>query len=404
MLDFHRAQAQLLELAQPLAHVEVALGTARGLVLAADLIAHTPLPRFDASVMDGYAVRAGEIALGMSYPLSGECRAGHAPPVMPNGHVARIFTGAALPTGCDAVVMQENAVRSDHAVVFSHTPVAGEWVRARGCDLQLGQTALAAGHRLDAPAISLAAMLGCVNVHVHRRPSVYIAPTGDELVSLASATTVALNGASIVESNGPAIAAMCTNAGAAVELGPPIADTPAAHREAFSRALAGCDVLVTIGGVSVGDHDYVPSVLADLDVDVAFYKVAMKPGKPLLVGVQRTTGKLVLGLPGNPASALVTFALFGIPLLRKLGGDRAPVAAPTPGTLTHGVTQAPGRLTFLRATFNPVARTYAPLSNQQSGAATSMAHANALMEMPAVSSHLEPGATVLGHRYCDIGF
>lgn len=227
-------------------------------------------------------------------------------------------------------------------------------------------------------------------LEVHRRPVITFLGTGDELRAPGS------HGSSetIPESNAVTLRAMARAAGAIVRVAPMVKDDRAATEAAFEAALRGSDLLVTIGGVSVGDHDLVRPALEAVGVKLDFWKVAIKPGKPIAVG--RRGDAWVMGLPGNPASAMVTFALFGLPLLRAMQGDDRPVAALTPARLTRAVTHEPGRTAFLRAS---LAREggelhVTPLANQASGAVTSMAAADALLRVPESSTGLPEGALV----------
>jgi len=312
------------------------------------------------------------------------------------GTTCRIFTGARIPGGADAVVMQENVERDGETAVFTQRPKPGANVRRRGEDLAAGATAIAAGTRLRPSHVGLAASCDHAWLDVARRPTVTLIGTGDELRAPGLARTsgtAALSPSSIPESNGPALRAMAMRAGAMARIAPFAPDDRASMARAFDGALRGTDLLVTIGGVSVGDHDLVRPVLEELGASIDFWKVAIKPGKPLVVG--RRGDAIVLGLPGNPVSAMVTFALFGVPLLRAMQGDEHPVTAPMRARLSRDVSHQPGRMDFVRVT---VARegellVATPLPNQSSGAPMSMAGADALLCVEAERGSVKAGET-----------
>jgi molybdopterin molybdotransferase len=375
VLSFDEALARLLASASTLPHERVGLDEASGRVLAESVTAPTDAPAFDYSAMDGYAVSTeGWPASAVArLPLRGESRAGGAPCVLEPGSTCRIFTGAPVPEGADAVVMQEHVETDRDAIVFKDRPRPGANIRRRGEDLVRGAVALAPGTRLRPSHVALAASCDRAWLLVARRPTVSIIGTGDELRPPGS---LGRDG-TIPESNAVAVRAMATRAGAHARVLPFARDDRATMKDAFEGALKGTDLLVTIGGVSVGDHDLVRPVLLEIGARIDFWKVAVKPGKPLLVG-QRGDA-LILGLPGNPSSAMVTFALFGVPLLRAMQGDLRAVTAPMKARAATEIPHSPGRLEFVRVT---VARedglVVTPLPNQASGAATSMAEADAL--------------------------
>ena len=399
MLAFDDARARLLAAVHPIGSERLPLALALGRVLAESVSAREPLPAFDASAMDGYAIAAASIAGDGPHtlPVVGESRAGSVPAPLAAGAACRIFTGAILPTGADTVVMQENVVRRGDDAIFETEARPGAHVRRRGEDLAAGAIALARGTRLGPAQLALAASADRGELVVARRPIVAILSTGDELRAPGSAP----RGGTIPESNGIALWSIATSAGAAAHLAPSTGDDAEATARAIEAALAGVDVLVTVGGVSVGDHDVVRPALERAGVSLDFWKVAMKPGKPLAVGKRGATH--VLGLPGNPVSALVTFLLFGVPLLRALQGDRAPVAAPLPAVLSHALTRSPGRTEFVRVS---LARRGAelvatPLDNQASGAIVALAACDGLAIIDASVATLPAGAPVLVLRLAD---
>ncbi|MCC6648283.1 MAG: molybdopterin molybdotransferase MoeA [Polyangiaceae bacterium] len=400
MLSFEEARARIAGCeAHPVAE-RVPLFSADGRVLAEDVHARAPVPPWDTSAMDGYAVRVAELTVDAPtrLPVRGESRTGAAPEPLAPGAAMRIFTGAVLPEGADAVVMQEDVAREADVAVFRARPAALANVRRRGEDLEEGALALAKGTRLGPAQVGLLASLDRGEVLVARRPEVVILATGDELRPPGSCPRPA----SIPESNGLALAAMVVRAGGRVRVCPAVGDDGAATARAVEDALRGADLLLTIGGVSVGDHDVVRPALVAAGVEIDFWKVAMKPGKPLAVGRRGATW--VLGLPGNPVSALVTFALFGVPLLRTLSGDRAPVAPWLPARLARAVRRRPGRSEFLRATLDVKNDQLiaTPVAHQASGALVGLAAATALVALPAEAGDLEEGAAVSVVRLGDL--
>jgi molybdopterin molybdotransferase len=409
MLTFDDARAKLLESARDVGTERVELDGAFGRVLRADVLARMSLPRFDASAMDGYAIATEDLPLAdddlfptkdqFSLRVEGESRAGGDTGVLPPRTACRIFTGAPLPVRADAVIMQENVRRVDDGIFFDTRPKQWQHVRRLGEDMRLGEKALTTGTRISAGALALAAMLDCAELTVAKRPRVVILSTGDELRVPGSAE--AAHG-SIPESNAPAIRELARAAGAAVEIAPIVRDEPSEIEQAISLALGRCDVLVTIGGVSVGDHDHVRPALERAGVSLDFWKVAIKPGKPLAVG--RTAGAHVLGLPGNPASAMVTFALFGVPLLRAMQGDQKPLPLVLPAKLGAARARVKERLEVARITLaveGDALVAHVP-QNQASGAATTLAHSDGVMMMPAGDGTAPAGTIVRVVRWCDV--
>jgi molybdopterin molybdotransferase len=396
MLDFEVARARILERATTLGSELVPTADADGRVLAEELISGVDLPPFDYSAMDGYAVRVTDFSGAGPWPLpvAGEQRAGDSGQRLLPGSAARIFTGAPLLEGADAVIMQEQAERDGDVVTFRHAPAVGSHVRKRGEDLTKGAVALARGTRLNPFRLGLAAALDRAELPVSRRPRVLLLCTGDELRDAGSP----VRPGSIPDSNGPSLAALARRAGADVRVLPRTGDDLAQTRAVLSRALGACDVLLTVGGVSVGDHDVVKTALEAEGVRLDFWKVAIKPGKPLAFGQRGDT--LVLGLPGNPVSAQLTLALFGLPLLRTLQGDNNAVPRTTTVRLASALSQKPGRLGFYRAQLiEGAAHVH---DNQASGAPTSMARADVLVLLPADSSGAPAGALVSALRLDDL--
>ena len=402
MLTFEEARARILADLVPLDSERIAIDAARGRVLAEDLIATAPRPPFDYSAMDGYVLAVADIPAGdgaYSLPVVGESRTGgDIPAQVAPGRACRIFTGAVIPSRGDAVVMQEDVVRDGDRATFSKRPRLGEHIRRAGEDLAQGARALTRGTRLGPNQIALLATLERARVSVARRPVVAIVSTGDELREAGEPDRPG----SVVDSNGPALAAWVEACGGEARRVPFVRDDRAAMRTALESAFASADLVLSIGGVSVGDHDVVKPALADAGVALDFWKVAIKPGKPLAVG--RLGAKRFLGLPGNPASALLTFVLFGAPLLRALQGDRAPLPPQWTARLSRDLTHGTGRLEFSRATLGHDERGLVaePLAQQASGSIPSMAWADALVLLDAERAQFRAGDDVRVIRFADV--
>jgi molybdopterin molybdotransferase len=400
MIAFEEALSRLLEAARPLGAERVALDDAAGRVLAEDVVARAAIPAFDHSAMDGYAVAAADLAGDgpFTLPVRGESAAGAGAARLEGGTACRIFTGARLPNGADAVIMQEDVTREGELIRFATRPRPQQHVRRRGEDLAEGTVALARGARLGPGAIALAAGLERAFLHVARRPIVSVLCTGDELRSPGDPARAD----SIPETNGFFVAAAARALGAHARVLPFVRDTREDAERAVREALRGVDVLVTIGGVSVGDHDVVRPALEAAGVALDFWRVAMKPGKPLAVG--RAGATHVLGLPGNPASASLTFLMFGAPLLRALQGDVAPLPPRVPVRVRGSLRRKAGRLELARARLSieggELVATLAP--NQASGAVTSFAWADALVVVPLERERVEDGDRLDAIRIGDV--
>ncbi len=317
LLPVADAQARLLAAAIPVTGTEtVTLDQADGRVLSQDLTARLTQPPFDASAMDGYALRAADAPqIGAVLDVIGESAAGHAfDGVVGEGQAVRIFTGAIVPAGADAVLIQEDAeVLEPGKIRTTFAVTAGRHIRPRGQDFVEDETGLKAGTEMSFTDITLAAAMNHATLSVFRKPLIAILATGDELVAPGGAP----NAAQIISSNTFGVAALARKAGADIlDLGI-VADDEALIRAAIDKAIAAkADVLVTLGGASVGDHDLVQAALKAQGMTLDFWRIAMRPGKPLMVG---SIGAMqVLGLPGNPVASLVCSLLFLEPLIQKL--------------------------------------------------------------------------------------
>lgn len=341
---FDQYRARLLARAAPLAATDVPLAEATGLVLAEAVTAVTPLPPFDNTAVDGYAVRADDAVAGARLPTVADIAAGDPGqvPVEP-GTAAPIMTGAPVPSGADAVVPVEEAVDHGDAVEIRAAPKPGAHIRRAGEDVAAGDLALPAGTPLGPAEIGLAASAGRASVPAHPRPRVAVVPTGNELTAL----DAELGPGQIHDANGPALAAAVAQTGANVVRWPPPRDDPDEIRRVIADAVAEADVLVTTGGVSVGRYDHVGDMLAELG-DVASAAVAMQPGKPQAFGL--IGGRPCFGLPGNPVSALTSFEMLVRPVLRRLAGH-ADVARPrVPAVTDEALPGGKQRLRFVLVT------------------------------------------------------
>jgi len=345
-LSVKEAHARVLTGVEPLPAEVIAIGTAHGRVLTADLTALRSQPAEAVSAMDGYAVRAADVTcLPATLTVVGEAAAGQ--PFLGTlgpGETARIFTGGVLPAGADAVVLQEHSERCGAVVLIKSSPAVGKHVRTPALDFARGALVLRKGRRLSDRDLALAAGMNYPAVAVHRRPKLAILATGDELVAPGSELTRG----QVVYSNGFAIAALARREGAeVVDFGivPDRVEPTVAAIEEIRRS--GADVLVTTGGASVGDYDLVKRSLEIQGMDLAFWKVAMRPGRPLIHG--RLGAIYVLGLPGNPVSSYVGAFLFLIPLLRKLSGRDDFIAPLESAVLGRDLAENDERTDYLRA-------------------------------------------------------
>jgi len=392
LLQVADALAQVLQHAAPLPSEDVALNEAAGRVLAADVAARITQPAADVSAMDGYAVRAEDVAHApATLKVVGEVAAGHpfTTAVRP-GETARIFTGGVLPQGTDTVVIQENTTRQGDAVAINSSAPRRKNVRVRGLDFKDGDVLLPKGRRLTARDLMLAAAMNHATLPIHRAPKVAVLGTGDELQVAGSA----LQPGQVVYSNGFALGTLARQEGAAVtDLGiaPDKVDAIAA---AVRRARdMGADILVTAGGASVGDHDLVQQSLAAEGLALSFWRVALRPGRPMMHG--RLGDMHVLGLPGNPVSSYVCALLFLVPVIRRLAG-RTDLSAISESALA-GADLPPNdeRMDFLRATLSTGAdgRLIAtPMPVQDSSMMAALARADCLLIRPASAPALKSGS------------
>ena len=393
LLTFEEAQERVLAHVRPLPAEPVPIAEAAGRVTAEEVPAGVDLPPFASSAMDGFAVRSAD--LPGTLRIAGESAAGlpYEGRLEPGDAVA-ISTGAVVPEGADAVVPIERVVKTDDRVEVADAVEQGAHVRPRGGDVRAGDAVVPAGARITPARIAAAAAAGVGVVSCRRRPSVAILATGSELVPPGQS----LQQGQIYEANGFMLASAMATAGADVSTEPAVADDEAVLRKALERGLEA-DVLVTSGGVSVGEHDLVRAVESELGVEEVFWGVAIKPGKPLAFGVHN--GTLVFGLPGNPVSALVGCELFVKPALRALQGVAEPLPRFDTGRLTAGLRRNPERDEFVRARSRLDGDEVAlePVVGQESHMIVRSGSADALVHVSRGNGELAAGATVRWLRF-----
>ena len=378
LLSVAEALDRVLAQATPLPAEEVPLGDAEGRVLAYPLTARRTQPPADVSAMDGYAARAADVASApVRLKIVGEVAAGR--PLarrLGEGEAARIFTGGVVPEGADTVVIQENTKRDGDSVNIEKPGAAGRHIRVRGLDFKAGETLLGAGHRLSARDLALAAGMNHPLVPVHRRPKVALFATGDELVPPGSEPSAG----QIVSSNTFALSALARGEGAdVVDLGI-VADRLDDTIDAVRRARKlGADILVTSGGASVGDYDLVQKAFAAEGMRLSFWRLAVRPGRPLMHGRIGTTH--VLGVPGNPVSAYVCAFLFLVPLIRTLVGRRDLGLVTESAVLGCDLPENDERADYLRATLKagPQGPEATPFPVQDSSMMLPLAKADCLL-------------------------
>ncbi|KJS23930.1 MAG: molybdopterin biosynthesis protein MoeA [Hyphomonadaceae bacterium BRH_c29] len=390
MIEFEEALARVIAIAQPLGFETIPLEQASGRVLAEPVTARFAMPRTDVSAMDGYAVREDDLGdVPFSLPIAGEAAAGASPgQVLPDRSAFRIFTGAPVPQGADRVIVQENTEREGDRVTFLRPHGPGRNIRTAGSDFETGEVLIPAGVRLCWRALTTAAAADQAELSVYRQPRVVILATGDELAAPGEAHARA---GAIPESVSPGIATFVGLQDGLVLRRERLPDRPDALAEAAARALEEVDLTVMIGGASVGERDYSRSVFGPAP-DYVFPKVAIKPGKP--VWLARVAGRLVMGLPGNPTSALVTARLFLAPLLQGLGGgDASGAVVFETGVCADPLPACGDRETFLRA--RRTDRGLVLADSQDSGSQRSLAASDALIRRRPGAEAEPAGATVV---------
>ena len=389
LISIEEALARLFALCPELGDETVGLRAAAGRVLAAPLVARLTQPPFAASAMDGYAIREGDHRAGVVLDVIGESAAGRGfGGAVTDGNAVRIFTGAPVPEGADRVVLQEDVTRYGTRITLGNRLESGANIRPAGQDFRAGDR-IEAPRRLRPADLGLIAAMNQPQVQVARRPVVALIATGDELVMPGEVP----GPDQIVASNSFALSAMAEAEGAEVRLLPIARDSEESLRNLLTLA-ADADLIVTIGGASVGDHDLVGKVAGDMGLERAFWKIAMRPGKPLMAG--RIAGSVLLGLPGNPVSSIVCGHLFMLPMLRAMQGLPQGPAPRAAARLAEDLPANGPREHYMRATLDrtaamPVIR---PFDRQDSALLSILTRADALLVRPAGDGPVAAGTEV----------
>lgn len=394
MISFDEALSTVLASCSPLSSEDVKVSDCCGRYLAEDVVSTISLPVFDNSAVDGFAIHEDDLSGGpKSLSVVGTVFAGDDPSafrVVP-GTTVRVMTGAPISDGTSAVVMQEDVRRDgDTATVDPAGLPASGHIRRAGEEIRPGDTVLETGVRCNPATASILASLGLLNVAVHKVPTVGIIVTGAELAQ----PSTELSPGQIYESNLVGLAAAVRANGVENVVTALVGDDREETATVFKQMAAECDIVVSSGGVSVGERDVVRDVYLSNGVEELFWKVAMKPGKPVFFG--KSSDCLVFGLPGNPVSALVTFEMLVAPAIRTMSGSRAPVATRTRVTLAKHIRRNPGRLEFVRATTEyrdgmPFAT---PLDRQGSHMTSGLALADRLLIVPLDAECIEAGTEI----------
>ncbi|GBQ98022.1 molybdopterin biosynthesis protein MoeA [Acetobacter nitrogenifigens DSM 23921 = NBRC 105050] len=380
MIELSEARARVLSSLPLLGLETVSIADASGRVTATHVIARMSNPPADVSAMDGYAVRAADALAGSVLRVVAEAPAGHptSTKVGP-GECVRLFTGSVIPSGADAVLIQENVSREENSITVNAEPRSGAFIRPQGQDFAKGQVVVPAGRRMTARDVGVAAAANVPWVTVRRRPRVAIVSTGDE---------IALPGepvppGGIIGSVAPMLAALLREAGAEPVMIPPARDTVEDIRRA-TQGLESHDLVLTVGGASVGAYDLVKDALGQSGLNVDFWKIAMRPGKPLMFG--RLRGTPVIGLPGNPVAAFVCSVVFALPALRSMSGQSVIEELPHKARLAIDLDANDSRFDHLRATLSRDEEGVlwaTPFAKQDSGMLAPLAACDALVLRPA---------------------
>jgi molybdopterin molybdotransferase len=378
VISEEEARTRILEKVSPLRERTIPLAAALDCFSARDVFARVPLPGFDNSAMDGFAVVAGSCRKGAFLRVIGEQPAGLDRKLrVGDGEAVRIFTGAPLPEGADAIVMQEDVTREGAEISVNVDVEAGEFVRRRGCDLAEGQMILTRGERIRAATVALLGSQGYADVIVGGEVSAAVISTGDELVEPGEK----IGPGEIYDSNSPLLSALLRKCG----VGATAVESCRDDRESLSEAIqSGIEnhVLIISGGVSVGEHDWVKEVLRELGAKIEIWRVAVKPGKPFLFG---NIGEcLVFGLPGNSVSAFVTFLQFVRPAVLRMMGATNLDLPKVPAKLTFGLTNDGDRPHYIRGKLEH--GKFTPIGRQESHALFGLSQANALLRVGAGQS------------------
>lgn len=381
MLDFDTAQDRLIQAAVRPTHSErVPLKAALGRVLATTVQANIDIPPADNSAMDGYAIRFADYSAGIGLPIQQRCYAGDIPEALEPGNTIRLFTGSLLPAGADTVVMQEDCSEENNIMHIQTPPVKGKHVRYRGEDMSQGKTIILKGKTINSGHIAMLASQGVTEVGVYPIPKIGILTTGDELAEPGTA----LQDGQIYNSNAPMLAALIEQLNAKVHLVLHAKDKQEDIAQALTTLSSECDLVLTVGGVSVGDKDLVKPAIEQLGGEVNLWRVRMKPGKPVtLANIGHTP---VVGLPGNPVSSFAVFVLMVSPMIRVIQGRRHAMPRVFYGKLDSNTVFEGSREEFLRVQARPDVDGFLYLSpHPQQGSAiiNSLGWATGLARIPA---------------------
>lgn len=397
MLDFDEALEKILKHTKRLPAVKVSVAESLGRVLAKEIKTREPIPRFDSSSVDGFAVRREDINEAskenpVRLRLQGTRQAGTSRPLsLKPGRTMKIMTGALLPKNTRAIVMKEHVAIDGGIAEFTLPAKEGENVRRKGEEFTRGEIVLSRGTIITPPVVGMLATLGFASIKAYRMPRVALIVTGNELRTPSGT----LRAGEIRDSNSYALAAALRAVGISPTLVLHVPDSREQISRAFARALKKEDVVVSAGGVSVGDFDFVKEVLNDLRVKTVFWRVAMKPGKPNYFGTRGA--RLVFGLPGNPVSALVSFEMLVMPALRKMMGIHSSEILNSSATLESDVRKGAGRIEFVRAIASRSSDghlTVRPVEGQGSHMVGGLAAANCLIKFPKESELINKGEVV----------
>ncbi|WP_188915330.1 molybdopterin molybdotransferase MoeA [Salinarimonas ramus] len=398
-LSIDAALARAAAWASPVTDVDfLPLGAAAGRFLAHSVRARLSSPAFDRSAVDGYAVRAGAgLEAGERLPVIGRIAAGARGTRLREGEVARIFTGAPIPPGADAVVMQEDVRQDGNAIVLARPVHAGAHIRPAGEDVALGDRLAEGGARVDARLIALLAAQGIAMVATRRRPRVAVLSTGDEVAEPGAP----LGPAAIYDANRPMLLALLEVSGCETVDAGIVRDDPREQAQRLSMLAERCDLIVTSGGASVGEEDYAARAAHLAGGDAEPLAMALKPGKPALVG--RIGAAAFLGLPGNPVSALVVFSLLGRAMLARLAGSTPSPPQGLPVPLAEPLSRKPGRTEFVPARLlreNGMVRL--ALLSSNSARLQPLVDADGFAEIPADVAHAAPGTPAAFHAFAGL--
>lgn len=393
MLEFNEALLKMLEPLKQVETWEVSLFDAPGRILREDIVADSDVPFTSNSAMDGYAVMAADTSVGGSpvkLKVTGEVPAGYvSKKAVASGEALRIFTGAPVPDGADAVVMQENTERQGDDVLIMKPVVSGENVRESGEDIRKDAVVFKSGRRLGPADVGIIASCGKQFIKVSRKPVVGILSTGNEVIEPEEAA----GPGKVRNSNAYTLYAKCMEAGAEPRYLGIIPDEKAALRKALENAAENCDLLITSGGVSVGDYDHVTEIIREIG-KIDFWKIAIKPGKPVAYGA---VGDIpFVGLPGNPVSSMITFEMFVRPMILKMSGAVALHRKRLKARMSHEYIEKAGRLKFVRGIYNAAGEGLEAgvTGAQGSGVLMSMALANCLILIPSETGTVSMGDLV----------